>query len=413
MSKASIGLGLLLLFLSLSAPRPARAATADPGAAAEGETAEREDSRQQDLYEEGTDALDESQWEHAAALFAEAARQPGDRADGALYWQAYAQSKLGRKAEALATLGELSKRFPKSRWVNDAAALELELKGSRNVSPDSVEDEELKLIALNSLMSTDSERAIPMLEKFLGGTSSPKLKDRALFVLAQNGSPQARQIVADIARGKRNPGLQEKAIKYLGLFGGESSRGVLNEIYGSTASRDVKEEILRSYMVSGDREHVLAAARGEKDPALRESAVHQLGVMGARTELWQLYHSESSDGVKGAIIQALFVGGDADHLLELARTEKNKELRMEAIHKAGLTGKAHTGDALADLYRSEKDPEIRGAVLQAFFLQGNSRGLIAIAKSEKDPELKQEAVRKLSLMTDKEARDYLLEILSK
>ena len=411
MSKASIGIGLLLLFLS--APRPAPAAAGDPGGASESDASDREDSRQQDLYEEGTDALDEGQWDRAAALFAEAARQPGDRADGALYWKAYAQSKLGRKAEALATLGELAKRFPKSRWGNDAAALDLELRGGRNVSPDSVEDEDLKLIALNSLMSTDSERAIPMLEKFLGGTSSPKLKDRALFVLAQNGSPQAREIVADIARGKRYPALQEKAIKYLGLFGGDSSRGVLSEIYASSPSRDVKEQILKSYMVSGDKERVLAAARAEKDPALRQAAVHQLGVMGARSELWQLYQPEASDQVKEAIIQALFVGGDADHLLELARTEKNKELRMDAIHKAGLTGKARTGDALTALYQSEKDPEIKGAVLQAFFLQGNARGLISIAKTEKDPELKQEAVRKLSLMSEKEARDYLLEILSK
>ncbi len=412
MSKAAFGIGLLLLFLS--APHPAFAATADATAAVESEAEEpREDSRQQELYEEGTDALDEGQWDRAAAVFAEAARQPGDRADGALYWKAYAQSKLGRKAEALATLAELAKQFPKSRWSNDAAALELELKGGRNVSPDSVADEDLKLIALNSLMSTDSERAIPMLEKFLGGTQSPKLKDRALFVLAQNGSPQARQIVADVARGKRYPALQEKAIKYLGLFGGESSRGVLSEIYGSSASKDVKEQILKAYMISGDREHVLAAAKGEKDPDLRKAAVHQLGVMGARSELWQLYQNEASADVKEAIIHALFVGGDADRLLELARTEKNRELRMEAIQKAGLTGKERTGDALQALYRSEKDPEVKGAVIHALFLQGNARGLIDIAKSEKDPELKQETVRKLSLMSDKEARDYLLEILSK
>jgi len=412
MSKAAIGIGLLLLFLA--APRPASGAATDGTAAVENDAAESDqESRQQELYEQGTDALDDGQWDRAAAVFAEAARQPGDRADGALYWTAYAQSKLGRKAEALATLGELSKRFPKSRWANDAAALELELKGGRNVSPDSVEDEDLKLIALNSLMNTDSERAIPMLEKFLGGTSSPKLKDRALFVLAQNGSPQAREVVADVARGKRYPALQEKAIKYLGLFGGEQSRGVLYEIYGSSPSVAVKEQILKSYMIAGDREHVLAAAKGEKDPALRKAAVHQLGVMGARSELWQLYQTESSTDVKESLIHAMFVGGDAEHLLELARTEKNRELRIEAIQKAGLTGREHTAEALGALYRTEKDPEVRGAVLHAFFLQGNAKGLIDIAKTEKDPQLKQEAVRKLSLMSDKEARDYLLEILSK
>src|SRR5262245_40192969 len=118
------------------------------------------ESRQEELYEEGTDALDEGRYDRAVTFFAEAAKQPGERADGALYWQAYALSRLGRGAEALATLAALKKRFPQSRWNNDATALELELKGGRNLKPESVDDEELKLIALNSLLNSDAERAI-------------------------------------------------------------------------------------------------------------------------------------------------------------------------------------------------------------------------------------------------------------
>ncbi len=407
-----IAFGIALVLFALSAPRAAAAVIADEAAETAGADSD-ETPRQQELYEEGTDALDEGQWDRAAALFAEAARQPGERADGALYWKAYAQSKLGRRGEALGTLQEFQKRFPKSRWGNDAAALELELKGGRNVAPESVEDEELKLIAINSLMNSDEDRAIPMLEKFLNGTQSPKLKDRALFVLVQHGSPRAREIVVDIARGKTNPGLQEKAIRYLGLFGGAKSQGVLYEIYASSTSVPVKEAILESYMLSGSREQALAVAKTEKNAQLRAVAVRQLGVMGARAELWQLYQTETQRDVKESIIQALFVAGDEDRLLELVRNEKDRDLRIEAIQKAGLTGKSRTGDALTALYRTEKVAEIKSAVLQAFFLQGNARALIDIAKTEKDRDLKQEAVQKLSLMKDKEATDYLMEILNR
>src|SRR5262245_21004782 len=173
MSRTAFGLSLALLFAF--APRVSQGALWSDAISADAE--ESPESRQDELYEEGTDALDESQWDRAAAVFGEAARQPGERADGALYWKAYAPSKLGRRTEALATLSELSRRFPKSRWGNDAAALELELKGGRSVPPESVEDEELKLIAINSLLNTDADRAIPMLEKFLSGSQSPKLKD--------------------------------------------------------------------------------------------------------------------------------------------------------------------------------------------------------------------------------------------
>ena len=52
-------------------------------------------------------------------------------------------------------------------------------------------------------------------------------------------------------------------------------------------------------------------------------------------------------------------------------------------------------------------------MLNAYFISGNAKGLIAVAKSEKDPELKKRAVEKLALMNSKEGSDYLMEILNK
>jgi hypothetical protein len=46
-------------------------------------------------------------------------------------------------------------------------------------------------------------------------------------------------------------------------------------------------------------------------------------------------------------------------------------------------------------------------------LQNNASALVAIARTEKDPELKREAVQKLSLMHSKEGTDYLMELLQK
>jgi hypothetical protein len=38
-------------------------------------------------------------------------------ADGALYWKAYAENKMGQRADALSTLVELQKSYPKSRCL--------------------------------------------------------------------------------------------------------------------------------------------------------------------------------------------------------------------------------------------------------------------------------------------------------
>ena len=166
-------------------------------------------------------------------------------------------------------------------------------------------------------------------------------------------------------------------------------------------------------MVAGDRARVLAAATGEKAPELRMEAVRQLGVMGAREELWQLYQKESDTAVKRQVLQALFVGGDSTRLLEVANAEQNPDLRRAAIRHLGTMNVARTGDSLTTLYQKEKDPEIKRTIVQALFVQNNAEALVAIARKETDVELKKAVIKQLSVMKSKVATDYLMEILGK
>jgi len=203
----------------------------------------------------------------------------GRRADAGLYWMAYAKGKQGQSAEALATIQDLRRSYPQSRWLKEAGALEVEIRqrSGQPTRPESVVDEDLKLMALNGLMNSDPEQAIPLLEKFLQGNSSRKLQERALFVLCQSGSPKAREIVTRIARGESQPDLQRKAIQSLGVFGSHESRQVLADVYASASDPSVKKSVLQAFMVSGEKDRLLAAARGEKDPDVRRQAVRLLG----------------------------------------------------------------------------------------------------------------------------------------
>lgn len=375
--------------------------------------ADERSEREADLYEEGTDAIDDGQWDDAVRIFARVAEMKGTRADGAVFWSAYALNKLGRRAEALKAIDGLKKAYPKSRWIDDAKALELELRQARgeHVAPERVGDEDLKMIAINSLMHTDPEKAYPLLEKVLRGNTSKKVKERAVFILSQSSSPKAQALLGDIARGNANPDLQKTAVRYLGISGSAQSRQVLGELYASANSRAVKKEILHAYMLSGDKSPVLNAARSEKDLALRKDAIKLLGIMGGRTELASMYAGESSRDVKEEIIQGLFLSGDSGKIGELARGEKDPELRKEAIQKLGLMG-GKTAPALAALYANESSNDVKEAVIQAYFLQGNARALIDLSKKEKNKQLRNEAIQKLSLMNDDEALQFMLEILN-
>jgi hypothetical protein len=371
--------------------------------------------RLDELYSDGREALDEDRYDQAAGKFRELAEMNGPQTDAALYWKAYAENKLGKRDSAITTIADLKKRFPQSRWFKDGSALEIEVQQSsgQTAHPESQPDEELKMLAITGLMNSDPQRAMPLLEKVLNGPGAPKEKSKALFVLAQNGSPESREILGRIARGQSNPDLQRKAVEYLGLFGGQQARQTLAEIYASTSDESVKRAILKSYMIGGDKVHLLAAAKGEKDASLRAEAIRQLGIVHAPNELRELYKTETSPEVKKDILQAFFLTGDAKFLAEAAQGEKDPEIRRSAIRNLGLVGSADAKEALLAIYTKETDRENKVAVLHALFIQGNAHALVTIARGEKDPGLKKTAVSKLALMNSKEGNDFLMEILQK
>ena len=374
-----------------------------------------ERDRESRIYDEAFRMLNESRWERAVERFNDVIGMKGRLADAALYHKAYSQDRLGQRAEALTTLGDLTRSYPSSRYLQQAKVLEAEVRrnSGQPPRPQDQEDEELKLMALMALQHQAPEQAVPMLQKLLAGTASPKLKERALFVLAQSNSPQAREVLRGIAKGNSTPELQSRAINYLGTHGGRESHAVLSDVYASSNDVDVKKRVLRAFMVAGERDRLMTAAQSEQNAELRATAVQQLGVMGAHNELAALYQKETSVDVKKQIIRAMFVGGNTTRMIELAKTEQNPDLRREAVRNLGLMGSKATGDALVEIYNSTKDVALKKTVIQGLFTSDNPAALVALARKEEDPAMKREIVQRLSHMNSKIAIDYMLEIINK
>jgi hypothetical protein len=237
------------------------------------------------------------------------------------------------------------------------------------------------------------------------------MRDRALFVLTQSGSPQALEIVSRIARDSANRSLQLRALRYLGIMGGEQTRRILGEVYSTSGDVTVKKTVLRAYMVAGDRDRLVIIARTEPAAELRADAISQLGVVGARTELADLYAKETNVDIRKKIISAMFIGGNAEKLGEIARTEKVEELRLAAIRNLGLLGGSRSGELLRTIYETDANPEVKKSVIKSLFIQGNARTLVDLARKETDRGLKRDIVSKLSLMNSKVAADYLIDFL--
>jgi HEAT repeat protein len=234
-----------------------------------------------------------------------------------------------------------------------------------------------------------------------------------LFVLAQSNSPQARDVLKNIAKGGSTPELQNRAISYLGMHGGKESRAVLAEIYNATADVDSRKRIIRALAQGGEKERMLAIAQSEQNAELRAEAVRQLGMHGGQAELAQLYAKESTPEIRKQIIQAMAMGDNSPRLGEIARTEKDPDLRRQAIRSLGMTGNKANGETLVELYAAERDVNIKKTIIQALGMHDNATALVALARKENDPALKRDIVNRLSHSHSKVATDYMLEILSK
>jgi HEAT repeat protein len=374
----------------------------------------RERARQERLYDQAMRQIYESRWDRAVEQFDAILKQQASHVDAALYWKAYAQDRLGQRADALTTLAALTRDHKDSRYLQQARALEAEVRrnAGQPVNPQDQADEDLQLIAIVSLQHSAPERAVPLLEKLLQGTASPKLKERALFVLAQSNSAQAREVLKGIAKGNSTPELQSRAISYLGMHGGADSRAVLAEIYGATTDIESKKRIIRALAMGGERARVLAAAQSEQNPELRAEAVRMLGVHGGHAELSQLYAKETSPEIRKQIISAMAMGGNASRLTEIARTEKDPELRRTAVRSLGMMGGKATGATLVEIYTTDRDPAVKRSVIAALGMQDNAEALVALARKEADVTMKKEIVSRLAHMDSKIATDYMLEILN-
>lgn len=385
------------------------------GQAAAGNNRKSDAARLEQLYNEANSHLNQGQWQDALDLLTQLYAAGGHRADAALYWKAYALDKLGKETDAAAALTELLRAFPQSSWQKDAIALQMELKQQMGEIPEAPEDadDDIKMLALNSLIRTDPERAIPMLQGLLDAKQPAKVRRRALFVLAQSDSPKAKQILLDSARTQTQPELQMEAIRFLGVFHGKQHLDVLSQIYSGTQDKRVKESVLTAFLTSGAKDRVLAIARQEQDPHVRRHAIRTLGMMGGGPELQQLLQASSSEEDSEATMQAMAMSGNLAGIEQMAKTSTNPAVRRRAVRTLGIFGGEKIRASLLEIYGGSTDQEVRRSVVQTLFITGGAKELVELARKENDPAMKKHIVRQLSLMNTKEARDYMVELLGK
>ena len=259
-----------------------------------------------DAYTTGTHAMDEHRWQDAVSAFDKVIGEKGKRVDAALYWKAYSLNKLGKAQLAIATCDQLHSQFADSSWNKDCNTISVDVQvdpkimaadqpkirmdrvhpyvkirpdmgGDSGVARGS--DEDLKMLALNSLLNRDPATALPLLRGILSGNQPLSVKKHALFVLAQSKSPEAEGILRDAALGKLDPQLQEQAIQAMAVFQGKRANDTLAEVYRTTTDPKIKSSIISAMFITKDAPRMVEMARSEKDLELKRHIVSELALM--------------------------------------------------------------------------------------------------------------------------------------
>lgn len=377
------------------------------------------DSPSMQVFRQARDLIEKEDWAAAAAKFAGyVAQYPKSKeTDAALYWLAYAQKKQGKFQDTQQTLERLTRDFPRSTWVDDARAMEVEIapQTGKRVDPEGLADDELKMVALQSLFQSDPARASTYVAEILkpGSKASQELKETAVSLLGNYGGQEATAMLLEIARTQPDPELRGIAIHRLGQTNGESVVDALMKIYESEKDHDVKEQVLRAFsQMNSPRAYtrLLEAARTDGDAELRQTAIHWIGQRNESQvfdDLMRLLSTERDDDVRNNILHAFAQMSDTraqSKLSEIARTaDYGVELRASAIHLIGQRSGDATVDELMNIFRADRNEEIRGAVIHALSQQQSPRAravLVEIARSGDDPEMRSQAIHVLGQFDD-------------
>ena len=277
-----------------------------------------------------------------------------------------------------------------------------------SIAQQSADDtEQLKIAALEALVSAPDERSLPIVEKVLAGNHSDEVKSRALFVLSQNELPEAQTLLLTTARSQDGD-LQLEAIRMIGIGGDPDSLAALRGLYDA-GDPDVKESVLHAYLISDDSAAVYDIAASTTDDDEFEQTVHMLGVMGASEELAKL---RDRDGPTESLIHAYAMSGDVESLQVLATDGSNPEQQMQAIHGLSIAGGHEVGPTLMEIYRGTDNEEVKESALHSMMIADFDEGVLELFRSSQDAQEKRDLLQMLVMMDSDVAMQVIDEALA-
>ncbi len=439
-------------FVTLAAVGGAQAARPSGGA--------RDTAASDSLFRSARALLDDRQYRRAARAFASLAElyPTTARAGDALYWQAWGLYQLGKDnssktdlGQALDVLSQYNLNYGKNtQMANDATELYGQIRtlqaklGDANAASDitrqagtlrqaaactgSRSDDEMRMAALDGLMSMNSQDAIPILEAVLKQRDPCKieLRKRAVFMIAQKRGSSVVPTLLDVARTDPSTDVRGDAIFWLGSSQAEAAIPALDSIIFQSKDDEVRKKAI--FALSQQRRDVARqtlqrVAQDEKIPEdVRGDAIFWLGQNGiADLDFFKtLFKSTKNTELRSKILNGVATGrspGASAWLLDIARDKTfDVETRKNAIFWASQRREMDL-TVLNTLYdQSRGEDEMQEHVLFIYSQRREPAAvdkLMSIARSDPNTEMRKKALFWLGQKNDPRVKAFILELINK
>jgi len=398
-------------------------------------------------YRRAREALNESEYERAAELYAESRElaESDDLAGNSLYWEAFARYRQGRTEElrvALELLYQQAELYHQVETLEEAEALAARINGelARRGEVDALrethqrasgedEREATRVAALEALMHMDPERAKPILKKILldGTETNSELRRNAVFIMCQMDDEESEQILIDLLQTESDDQFKAEIIMCLVRFESDRSIDAIIAVFEENPDSEMGEAAL---MVLGHRggdrvfDFLLRLAKDERrDPEVRAHALMGLSRTGRDDEvaelLTQIIRTEKNREILEMALHAMsrLEGDLPDSVFRdlINNKQVDDELRAQALFMASRRGELDL-EFLRQVYRDAEDRELK---LQTYHVLSRHDDqdaaldlMIELIKEEEDAEIRREAVFWISRFDNDRAAEYLLELIN-
>ncbi|MBT5876394.1 MAG: HEAT repeat domain-containing protein [Candidatus Latescibacteria bacterium] len=308
------------------------------------------------------------------------------------------------------------------------------------------DNDQIKIVALQSLFQANQDRAMTFVYEILQptSTSSAKVKEGAIKLLGRyhdpSGGERATRLLMEIALNESNQKLRKFAIYSLGrgewseqkfrFEGDDQIVPILQKLALSSVEREIASSAIDAlnHIANHHEDPRIRAALmeiGINSPSrdVRQKAASRIGEMAEKEgvsilpDLVKLFDANDDRELKKHIISVIskMENPEAqDHVIKIAGTAKHPELRKRAVYVIGQRGSEVGVVALGGVYAAEQSDDVKNQILHSLNETKHRSGLVQlmeIARTDPNLKMRMKAVNYLGRNKDPDAQRFLEELL--